>query len=46
MLCGYQQEACLWNTAPSCSQKTLLRKFHLSDVDLFLVHGNFLPSAN
>ena len=36
----------LWNIASACSQKTLHRRFHLSDIGIFLTTANFLASAN
>jgi len=36
----------IWNTASLCSQKTLSRRFHLSDACLFLISTNFLAPAN
>jgi hypothetical protein len=30
----------LWNTASLCSQKTISRRFHLSDAGLFLITAN------
>ena len=38
--------AYLWNTASLCSQKTLPRRFHLSDAGLFLITTNFIAPAN
>ena len=36
----------LWNTASLCSQKTLPRRFHLSDAGLFTITANSLAPAN
>ena len=36
----------LWNAASLCSQKTVPRRFHLSDAGLFLITTNFLAPAN
>jgi hypothetical protein len=36
----------LWNTVCLCSQKTLPRRFHLSDAGLFIITANFLAPAN
>jgi hypothetical protein len=33
-------------TQPLCSQKTLPRRFHLSDASPFLITANFLAQAN
>ena len=36
----------LWNMASLCSQKTLPRRFHLSNAGIFLITTNFLAPTN